>query len=310
MAATLQKIFHIPVLVNESLTFLLTNLHGVYVDATLGGGGHSEAILKLLSKKGVLIGIDRDTEAVEFCRDRFSSYGEQVRIIKGDFGNIDQLLTNINISSINGLLLDLGVSSHQIDTAIRGFSYTLDGTLDMRMNSTSSISAKKVINEYPEHVLAEIFRQYGEERFARRIAHRIVEERKKLPIETTGELAEVVRRVIPSRWQIKTLSRIWQAIRIEVNDELEQLRMGLDKVFPLLNKGGRIVVICYHSLEDRIVKRFFRGETETFSRQQLALSSTGYRFQVLTRRVVRPSDREIRLNSRARSARLRAAEKI
>lgn len=305
-----QGVFHKPVLVESVLQFLLTDSSGTYVDGTVGGGGHSEAILRHLSQKGRLIGIDRDRDAVAFCQNRFSCFGERVKVVKGDFGDVDLLLTGLSISQIHGFFLDLGLSSFQVDTAERGFSYLADGPLDMRVDVSSLRSARDVVNTYSEQKLADIFYRFGEERFARGIARRIVEARIKRSIETTGALADLVRRSLPGHRQIKTLSRVWQAIRIEVNDELGQLRMGLEKVFPFLRPGARVVVISYHSLEDRLVKRFFRGEEATFSKKDVPRPGSGFGFRVLTRRVIRPQEAEIRDNSRARSARLRAAEKV
>ncbi len=304
------KLFHTPVLVDAVLQFLITNPSGIYVDGTVGGGGHSEAILKHLDKDGKLIGIDRDKDAVAYCQNRFSSYAGQVQILHGELAEIDHLLTEIGVEQIDGLLLDLGVSSYQIDVPERGFSYLLDAPLDMRMDRSKGKTARDIVNNYPEQQLADIFFQYGEERYGRRIAREIIKERKKKPIESTKELSDLIRKIIPHRWQIKTLSRVWQALRIEVNDELEQLRIGLKQIFPLLKSGGRIVVLSYESLTDRMVKRFFRGEEPSFSKKEIGILDSLFSFRVLTRRVVRPTEEEIKRNSRARSAKLRAAEKV
>ena len=302
--------FHVPVLVDAVLAFLLTNPSGIYVDGTVGGGGHGESILNRLDKKGKLIGIDRDERAISFCRERFSSYGDRIRLVQGEFGDVDVLLGDLGISEVDGLLLDLGVSSHQIDTVERGFSYLTDGPLDMRMDMSVLKRGRDVINGYSEADLFSVLVDYGEERFARRIARRIVESRRKKSIETTRDLADVVRRVVPQRTHVKTLSRVFQAVRMEVNDELGQLRTGLEGVYPLLKSGGRIVVISYESLMDRMVKRFFRGEAATFSKHEAVQSDSRFCFRVLTRRIVRPSVEEVAENPRARSARLRAAEKV
>jgi len=309
MKETHQRIFHKPILLNESLKLLLVDPSGIYVDGTMGGGGHSEAILMHLDKKGKLIGIDRDGDAIAHCRERFHSFGARVHIVKGEFGKVDCLLAGLGFSKIHGFFLDLGVSSFQIDTEERGFSYLSDGPLDMRMDSSAVASAKNVINDYSERHLEDIFFKYGEERYARRIARKIVEERKKRSIETTGALADLVRSITPSKGHLKTLSRIWQAIRIEVNDEISQLKEGLERIIPFLIPGGRIVVLSYESLSDRLVKRFFRGEEPTFSRKDEPKPRSVCCFRVLTRRVVRPTEEEVRNNPRARSARLRAAEK-
>lgn len=301
--------FHIPVLVDKVLDFLLTDRAGIYVDGTIGGGGHSEAILNRLVEEGRLIGIDRDRDAVAFCKKRFSSYGEKMHIAYGDLSTLDFLLENLGIKQIDGLFLDLGISSHQIGTSERGFSYIEEGPLDMRMDVSVSICAKDIVNTYSEQSLTEIFWTYGEERFARRIARKIGEERRKRPIETTGALSEIVQSVTPYRQRVKTLARIWQAIRFEVNDELGQLKKGLESIYPLLKPEGRIVVLSYESLMDRLVKRFFRGENPTFSKKEPFQSDSQFHFRVLTRRVVRPTEEEVRENPRARSARLRAAAK-
>ncbi len=302
-------IFHVPVLVESVIHFLITNPEGIYVDSTLGGGGHADAILRDLDQKGRLIGIDQDDEAVLFCQKRFSSEGNRILILHDAFEHIDRVLNELSISKIDGLFMDLGVSSHQIDTTERGFSYMSDGPLSMQMNTHQSLDAREVVNTYREDVLADIFYGYGEERNARRIARAIVQERKKKSIQSTGELANLVRRITPSRYHVKILSRIWQAIRIEVNDELGQLQRGLKRIYPFLKMKGRMVIISYHSLEDRLIKRFFRGEVASFSKRNKQTVQSGFEFRVLTKRAVRPSEEEIQRNPRARSARLRAAEK-
>ena len=301
--------FHTPVLVDEAMTLLITNPSGTYVDATVGGGGHSEAILQRLDENGRLIGIDRDREAIAFCRDRLGSGEPRARFVHGDFETMDLVLSDLSIRQIDGLFLDLGVSSHQLERPERGFSYLTEGPLDMRMDVSLTLTAGDVINGYTEAHLTEIFIRYGEERNARHIARKIVERRKRGEIATTAELVELVARMVPYRHRIKTFSRIWQALRFEVNNELDQLRIGLEKAYTFLKIGGRIVVICYESLMDRMVKRFLRGERPDFSRGEEPVSRPGFSFHVLTRRIIRPSEEEIRQNPRSRSARLRAAEK-
>ncbi len=305
-----QITFHEPILLNESIQFLLTNRSGIYVDGTLGGGGHAEAILKKLGERGKLIGIDRDEEAIAYCEQRLFSYGDRVSIIQGELREVDRLLDDLGISQISGIFLDLGVSSHQIDTVERGFSYLGDGPLDMRMDTSLTKSASFIINHYSHRDLSDIFIRYGEEYRANRIARRIIAGRKTGAINTTGDLAEIIRQVTPHRQQIKTLSRIWQGIRFEVNDELEQLRIGLEKIYTYLKIGGRIVVISYESLMDRMVKRFLRGENPTYFKKELPMKHPGIQIRSLTRKVVRPTAEEILRNSRARSARLRAGEKL
>ena len=310
MMAEHQITFHEPILLNESIQMLITDRSGTYVDGTLGGGGHAEAILNKLGREGRLIGIDRDDEAIARCRQRLFSYGDRVSIVQGEFGEIDRLLDDMGVSQISGFFLDLGVSSHQIETVERGFSYLSNGPLDMRMDTSSAKNASDVITHYSEKDLTHIFSQYGEERHALRIARRIVERRKRDVIDTTGALADIVRHLTPYRQQIKTLSRIWQGIRFEVNNELEQLRMGLEKIYSYIKIGGRIVVISYESLMDRMVKRFLRGENATFMKKEYPIIRSNFKFRVLTRRVIRPTEEEVRQNPRARSARLRVGEKI
>lgn len=301
---------HEPVLLEQAISYLVTDPAGIYVDGTVGGGGHSQGILNVLNKQGRLIGLDRDPEAIAVCSERFIEEKDRVSLIQGAFGNMQSLLFSYAYRSIHGILLDLGVSSHQIDTPGRGFSYMNEGPLDMRMESDTGMSARDVVMTYSENALANVFFHYGEERHSRRIARKIFEFRMKGPINTTEDLATIVRSCVPHQHALKTLSRISQAIRIEVNDELKQLQLALSASVNLLKKGGRCVVISYHSLEDRIVKRFFRGEAPTFDKSEPEILVGKNPFKVLTKRVVTPGPEEIRMNSRARSAKLRAAEKV
>jgi len=302
--------FHQPVLVEAVLKYLITSLSGMYVDGTLGGGGHAKAVLDQLRPEGKLIGIDRDKEAITFCRGRLSAYGDQVRIIHSEFGQIHDALQSQNISEVDGILFDLGVSSHQIDDSKRGFSYLQDGPLSMRMDTDSSKTAFDIVANYSQEELADLFYYYGEERRARQIARRIVMTREKKKIESTNELSEIIRKGVPFHLQVKVLSRIYQAIRIEVNDEIQQLKKGLIGALKCLKKGGHLVVISYHSLEDRLVKQFFRGQEFSLDRKSVPVLQPVCPFQNLTKQVVRPSDQEIRQNARARSARLRAGKKV
>jgi 16S rRNA (cytosine1402-N4)-methyltransferase len=301
--------YHVPVLTELVMRWTITDPAGLYVDGTAGGGGHSGAILEKLQSGGSMILIDRDAAAVDFCRKRFSG-DPRVETVHGEFKDIESILLSLNRTKINGLLLDLGLSSNQLDTVERGFSHSQNGRLDMRMDSRLQQTAADVLNERTEEELADLFHYYGEERHSRAIARRIVREREKRPFDTSESLNQAVRRTVSGKWLLKTLSRIYQALRIEVNDELNQLKTGLEKAYPFLEPGGRVVVISYHSLEDRIVKQYFRGDPVTFFGEGFEKAQPRFLFQRLTRKVVRPSDDEIRLNSRARSAKLRAAEKV
>jgi 16S rRNA (cytosine1402-N4)-methyltransferase len=298
--------YHVPVMVGRALEFLITDPAGVYVDATAGGGGHSEAIMARLSEGGRLVGMDRDAEAVAFCRARLARFSRNAQFLHGDFASMDSLLSGAGVAAADGVLFDLGVSSHQIDDPARGFSYMNDGPLDSRMDGRWNDA---VIRGSSEKELADLFFRYGEEKNARRIARAVVSARERKPVSTTGELADILRRVTPARWQVKTLSRVFQALRIEVNDELLQLESGLEKAAVLLKQGGRLVVITYHSLEDRMVKRFMKGPEENDPVPVRPVKPPS-RFQVLTRKVVTPSPEEIEANPRARSAKLRAAERV
>ena len=300
--------YHTPVLVQEVVKYLPGNLSGIYIDGTLGGGGHTRAILDRLNDDARLIGLDRDQDAVNYSRQRFAC-DKRVDIFQGNFGDMDQILRRFDIIGIDGLLLDLGVSSHQIQTPERGFSYLTDGPLDMRMDVSISRKAKDVISQYSEKSLADLFYLYGEEHNARRIARKVVLTREKSPIETTGALAAIVRRCIPERRVIKTLSRIFQSLRIEINQELEQLKQCLQGVYSYLKLDGSICVISYHSLEDRMVKRFFKGENLSFLKYNEDNGHKKYDFQILTKKVIRPCEAEIKLLPTSRSAKLRAAIK-
>jgi 16S rRNA (cytosine1402-N4)-methyltransferase len=303
-------VYHVPVLLEAALDLLITDPGGTYVDATIGGGGHAEAVLDRLSGGGRLLGIDRDAEALDACRARFGETDRRLLLARGPFAEMERLAGEAGVNSAQGVLFDLGVSSHQIDDPARGFSYLSEGPLGMRMDGSSGPDARDVVNGYSEARLADLFRGYGEERRSRLLASAVVRARAESPIETTRQFADVIRRNTPDRWHSKTLSRVFQALRIEVNDELGQLAGGLEAAERLLTVGGRIAVIAYHSLEDRLVKRFFRPQTEA-SRDAAALRipDPPSRFRVLTKKVVVPSPEEIRSNPRARSAKLRAAEK-
>lgn len=302
--------YHTPVLVVKVLEYLITKPDGVYVDATLGGGGHSEKILERLLPTGVLIGIDADKDALEFSKVRF---GERVLLVQSNFSHLSQILSEHNLPKVDGILFDLGISSRQIDSAQKGFSFSSDAKLDMRFDSRQELDAHYIVNSYSEEELSRIFWQFGEEKFSRRIARKIVDSRTRKPIATTLELAEVIKSVISGKFLNKSLARIFQAIRIEVNRELESLQSALKSSLTNLNPAGRLVVISYHSLEDRIVKSFFK-EFSTPGRD-LTWKLTGKEttkplIRVITKKPILPEESEIVQNPRSRSAKLRVAERL
>lgn len=302
--------YHTPVLVEEVLKFLVTKPDGIYVDANLGGGGHSERILNKLLPTGVLVGIDADEDAVNFSKKRF---GEKILTIHGNFSHLSQLLSEKDIFNIDGILFDLGVSSFQIDSPEKGFGFRMDSKLDFRFDKRQKLDAHTVINSYSEKQLADIFWKYGEEKFSRHIARKIISYRSSQVVETTGDLVEVIKSTVNNKFIQKTLARIFQAIRIEVNSELDSLRSGLSDAMNVLKPSSRIVVISYHSLEDRIVKDFFKDFSmhKIYSGHKLIPDKELIPFlKVLTKKPVTPNDDEINQNPRARSAKLRAAEKI
>jgi 16S rRNA (cytosine1402-N4)-methyltransferase len=304
-----ESAYHEPVLVREVLDYLVTTDSGVYVDATLGGGGHAEAVLKRLGPEGRLFGLDRDAEAVAFSRSRLAAFGSRAIVARGEFASMDSAAESAGIRGADGILFDLGVSSRQLDSAERGFSYRMEGPLDLRMDDRLPRTAADIVLSYSDRELADLFFRYGEERNSRRIARSVIRSREKKPVATTSDLADAVRRGAPGPFPAKTLSRIFQALRMEVNDEPGQLAAGLEKAEKLLRPGGRLVVISYHSLEDRTVKRFLRGPEAPATRWAAILPPPPARFRILTRRSVTPSSDECERNPRSRSARLRAAEK-
>ncbi len=289
---------HRPVMVREALEFLKVDPNGTYIDATAGAGGHSEQILKVLSKgSGRLLAIDRDPSALRIAQERLASFGERVKVVEGNFAEIDALHAQSRLPAAKGILADLGLSSMQVDEAGRGFSFSRPGPLDMRMGA-GEVTAEEIVNQTPERELADLIFKFGEERHSRRIARAIVKAR---PIRLTTQLAQVVSRSIPSRagfHQIHPATRTFMALRLAVNRELESLQVFLDKVLGVLEPGARIVLISFHSLEDRIVKQSFRN----WQRNGQA--------RILTKHVVRPEQEEARENPRSRSAKLRAAEKL
>lgn len=305
--------FHTPVLLDAVLTYLVGDRSGTYVDCTLGGGGHSQAILQSLTPAGRLIGIDWDEQAIQRARQRLHGDESRVIIRQGNFREITQILQDCQVVQVDGIMADLGLSSHQIDTDERGFSYLHDGPLDMRMSAAIRLTASDVINSYAESELAAIFRNYGEERAARAIARSIVQQRHYQPITTTKALVRVIESCTSYRQRIKTLARIFQAIRMEVNRELDNLQAFLTQAVALLRSGGRLVVIAYHSLEDRLVKDFFRQQSAPcICPPELPMCVCGRQalLRLLTPKVIRPATAETEANPRSRSARLRAAERI
>ena len=303
---------HVPVMLKESLDLLITNRSGIYFDATLGFAGHSSEILKRLNNDGRLIASDVDTDAFEFSRKKFSKESG-VSLYNFNFSYIDVIAKIESIQNYDGVLADLGVSSFQLDNPESGFTYRSDAILDLRMDKSKNITAADIINTFTEEDLANVFYQYGEEKNSRRISRTIVEKRAAKKIETTGQLVSIINELVPQNFQRKTLSRIFQALRIYVNDELGSLKLFLENSLNVLKKGGHIVVISYHSLEDRIVKDFFKAETIVNlspKEDPLGLIKRDARLKLITRKPLLPSDEEISYNYRARSAKLRAAERI
>lgn len=296
-------VFHAPVLQQEAIRLLVTDRAGVYVDATAGGGGHAAALARALPPGGSLLCLDADADAVAATTAALAGTGARVR--QANFRGLREVLAEEGIGRIRGLLLDLGVSSRQLDDPARGFSFRADETLDMRMDRRQHLTAAHVANDYGEQELADVLFRYGEERRSRRIARIIVRRR---PLRTTGDLRDAVAEAGSGPALVKTLARVFQAVRIEVNGELSALRRALDDGAGLLEPGGRLVVIAYHSLEDRIVKEFFRKESQT--EPAPGVPSPTPRLHTLTRKPVVPEPEEISANPRSRSARLRAAERV
>jgi 16S rRNA (cytosine1402-N4)-methyltransferase len=310
------EVFHKPVLVAEAIASLQCRAGAVYLDGTLGGGGHAFEILTNSSPDGRLIGIDADGDALREAEKHLAPFGDRVILVKGNFADMETILSGMKIEKVEGILLDLGVSSHQLDTAERGFSFTLDAPLDMRMDRDRGPSAYDLVHTLSGEELEGVIRKFGEERMARRIARAIVARRTLSPIRTTGDLASVVTGAMPRTRgpaRIHPATRTFQALRIAVNDELAGLQQALTDGMGLLKPGGRFSVISFHSLEDRIVKSAFRAaEKGCFCPPDLPVCACGRKptMNVITRRPVVPGEAEIRDNPRARSAKLRTAERI
>lgn len=305
---------HISVLLNESIQQLNIKKNGVYVDCTLGGGGHSSEILKRIPN-GHLYAFDQDSFAINTADEKLKKIASNYTLINENFVNIKVALEEENVHGVDGILYDLGVSSFQLDIPERGFSYRFDGPLDMRMDQTAELDAYTVVNTYDEKSLVRILFEYGEEKFARLIARKIVSEREKKPIETTLELVEIIKKALPAsalRNSSHPAKQTFQAIRIEVNHELDILKKALEDGLSLLNKNGRMVVITFHSLEDRIVKKLFKEKTNLQLPKDLPYIPEGYEieFKLINSKVILPSESEISNNLRSHSAKMRVIEKI
>lgn len=305
---------HKSVLLNEVIESLNIKADGYYVDGTLGGGGHALEVVKRLGS-GKLIGIDRDSDAIKAATQRLNDYINNVIIIRDNYVNIENILKRENIDKVDGIYIDLGVSSYQLDTAERGFTYRFDAPLDMRMDDRNELKASDIVNDYSESELFHIIRDYGEDRFAKNIAKHIVEYRNKKRIETTFELVDIIKASIPMKIQVTgghPAKRTFQAIRIELNKELEVLTDSLDVMIDLLKPGGRLSVITFHSLEDRIVKQAFKkAESPCVCPKKFPVCVCGNKSKgrVITRKAILPSEEELEENSRSKSAKLRVFEK-
>ena len=306
---------HVSVLLHETVDGLNVRPDGTYVDATLGGGGHAFEVCSRLNDKGRFIGIDQDADAIEAAGKRLAGFGEKVTIIRSNYRDMKPRLHDIGVDKVDGIVIDLGVSSYQLDTAERGFSYRADAPLDMRMDQRQKTTARDIVNSYSEAELYRVIRDYGEDRFAKNIAKHIAAEREKGPIETTGQLNEIIRHAIPMKIQ-KTSGhpskRTFQAIRIELNHELDVLKDSLEDMIDMLNPGGRICVITFHSLEDRIVKSLFRKSENPCtcpSHFPVCVCGRTPKGRVVTRKPILPSEEETQSNSRSKSAKLRIFER-
>ena len=296
--------YHNPVLLNESISGLNINPSGIYVDVTYGGGGHSQEILKNLNSNGKLIAFDQDQDAIEN-----KSNDSRLNLVKSNFKYLNNFLNYFKINEIDGLLADFGISSHQIDNKNRGFSTRFNSELDMRMNSTQKIDAKAIVNDYDKDQLEYIFKNFGELRNYKKVTEKIISERAKKSIETTGDLKKILAPLVRVTDENKFLAQVFQSIRIEVNDELEVIRTLLSESSKYIKKGGRLVCISYHSLEDRIVKKFIQNggfndevTSDLYGNKNTIFKKVG--------KMITPSNQEIKINNRSRSAKLRIAEKI
>ena len=307
---------HYSVLLNETIEQLDIKENGIYVDGTLGGGGHAYEVARRLSARGRLIGIDQDAAAIQAAGERLAPFGDKVTVVRSNYSAMPQVLEDLGIHGVDGIVLDLGVSSYQLDTVERGFTYREDTVLDMRMDQRQTKTARDIVNDYTETELFHMIRDYGEDKFARNIAKHIVAAREKKPIETTGELNDIIRAAIPAKVRAKgghPSKKTYQAIRIELNHELDVLKNTLGQMIDLLNDHGRICVITFHSLEDRIVKNIFNTSEKpctcppSFPVCVCGKKSKG---KVISRKPILPSEEELTVNSRSKSAKLRVFERI
>ena len=307
---------HYSVLLNETIEQLDIKENGIYVDGTLGGGGHANAVLQRLGDGGRLICIDQDAAAIQAAGERLAPFGDKVTVVRSNYSAMPQVLEDLGIHGVDGIVLDLGVSSYQLDTVERGFTYREDTVLDMRMDQRQTKTARDIVNDYTETELFHMIRDYGEDKFARNIAKHIVAAREKKPIETTGELNDIIRAAIPAKVRAKgghPSKKTYQAIRIELNHELDVLKNTLGQMIDLLNDHGRICVITFHSLEDRIVKNIFNTSEKpctcppSFPVCVCGKKSKG---KVISRKPILPSEEELTVNSRSKSAKLRVFERI
>ena len=305
---------HKSVLLNVTIDGLNIKPDGIYVDGTLGGGGHAYEVCRRLGEKGSIVGIDQDAAAIEAASARLKDFGEKVTIVRSNYCDMKSKLHELGIDKVDGIVLDLGVSSYQLDTAERGFSYREDAPLDMRMDTRQKMTARDIVNDYTEADLYRVIRDYGEDKFAKNIAKHIVQARAVKPVETTAELSEIIRASIPMKFQKKSghpAKRTFQAIRIELNRELDVLRDSLDDMIDLLNPGGRLCIITFHSLEDRIVKSAFRkNENPCTCPPDFPVCVCGKKSKgsIITKKPILPSEEELEYNSRSKSAKLRIFE--
>ncbi len=303
---------HFPVLLKESVDYLVTNKDGIYFEGTLGFGGHTEEIYSRLSNKGIVVSADVDSNAFNYCKEKFKGK-ERIKLYNFNFSLVDVMAKIESFEFFDGILADLGVSSFQLDNAAAGFSYSVDSALDLRLDKSLKKTAADFINEEPEEIIADIIFEFGEEKNSRRIARQISLARKNRRIGSTDELKKIIASVTNPKYLTKTLSRVFQALRIYVNDELVVLKAFLNNSLPLLRKGGRLVIISYHSLEDRIVKDFFKYENlSCICPPDSPICTCGKvkRLNIISKKPIIPSESEILINKRARSAKLRVAERI